>query len=212
MPRPSLEVFKARLDGALELYVSEREGNDSTGDGTQKKPFKTVLKALMTAGKEPFPTIYVDSQKENERWAIISKSQMKNVKKLWHREQMKNEAKEKKEAEDLLRREKNLEEAKKVIIKNDPSLPEPKCVKIGALEAYRGQRVKIFGWIHRLRRQGKNLMFIVLRDGTGFLQCVLSDALVSYIHRITEWLGLEGTSRIMKIQPPATSRATNLPI
>lgn len=27
-----------------ELYVSEREGNDSTGDGTQKKPFKTVLK------------------------------------------------------------------------------------------------------------------------------------------------------------------------
>ncbi|KAK2514583.1 asparagine--tRNA ligase, cytoplasmic [Columba livia] len=160
-----------------ELYVSEREGSDSTGDGTQKKPFKTVLKALMTAGKEPFPTIYVDSQKENERWAIISKSQMKNVKKLWHREQMKNEAKEKKEAEDLLRREKNLEEAKKVVIKNDPSLPEPKCVKIGALEAYRGQRVKIFGWIHRLRRQGKNLMFIVLRDGTGFLQCVLSDEL-----------------------------------
>ncbi|XP_065716123.1 asparagine--tRNA ligase, cytoplasmic [Patagioenas fasciata] len=160
-----------------ELYVSEREGSDSAGDGTQKKPFKTVLKALMTAGKEPFPTIYVDSQKENERWAIISKSQMKNVKKLWHREQMKNEAKEKKEAEDLLRREKNLEEAKKVVIKNDPSLPEPKCVKIGALEAYRGQRVKIFGWIHRLRRQGKNLMFIVLRDGTGFLQCVLSDEL-----------------------------------
>lgn len=91
---------------------------------------------------------------------------MKNVKKLWHREQMKNEAKEKKEvgtehllqchhhsclscsspvpllqlfkkllffsnqAEDLLRREKNLEEAKKVVIKNDPSLPEPKCVSM----------------------------------------------------------------------------------
>lgn len=160
-----------------ELYVSDREGSDATGDGTKEKPFKTGLKALMTAGKEPFPTIYVDSQKENERWDVISKSQMKNIRKMWHREQMKSESREKKEAEDNLRREKNLEEAKKITIKNDPSLPEPKCVKICALEGYRGQRVKVFGWVHRLRRQGKNLMFLVLRDGTGYLQCVLSDDL-----------------------------------
>ncbi|XP_033094426.1 asparagine--tRNA ligase, cytoplasmic isoform X1 [Trachypithecus francoisi] len=160
-----------------ELYVSDREGSDATGDGTKEKPFKTGLKALMTVGKEPFPTIYVDSQKENERWNVISKSQLKNIKKMWHREQMKSESREKKEAEDSLRREKNLEEAKKITIKNDPGLPEPKCVKISALEGYRGQRVKVFGWVHRLRRQGKNLMFLVLRDGTGYLQCVLADEL-----------------------------------
>ncbi|XP_040597649.1 asparagine--tRNA ligase, cytoplasmic isoform X2 [Mesocricetus auratus] len=173
----SSEVIRATAGMVLELYVSDREGSDATGDGTKEKPFKTGLKALMTVGKEPFPTIYVDSQKENERWDVISKSQMKNIKKMWHREQMKNDSREKKEAEDNLRREKNLEEAKKIVIKNDPSLPEPACVKISALEGYRGQRVKVFGWVHRLRRQGKNLMFLVLRDGTGYLQCVLSDDL-----------------------------------
>ncbi|XP_003406332.1 asparagine--tRNA ligase, cytoplasmic isoform X1 [Loxodonta africana] len=174
----SLKVVRATAGMVLgELYVSDREGNDDTGDGTKEKPFKTGLKALMTVGKEPFPTIYVDSQKENERWDVISKSQMKNIRKMWHREQTKSESREKKEAEDNLRREKNLEEAKKITIKNDPSLPEPKCVKIHALEAHRGQRVKVFGWVHRLRRQGKNLMFLVLRDGTGYLQCVLSDEL-----------------------------------
>ncbi|KAG5840987.1 hypothetical protein ANANG_G00194780 [Anguilla anguilla] len=160
-----------------ELYVSEKEGNDQDADGTKEKPFKTTLSALMFFGKEPFPTIYVDSHTEGERWAVMSKTQMKNVKKLWTREQMKNNAKNKKEAEDADRREKNLEEAKKIIIDNDPSLPEPKMAKIYQLEPYREQRVKVFGWVHRLRRQGKNLMFLVLRDGTGFLQCVLSDLL-----------------------------------
>lgn len=32
-----------------------------------------------------------------QRWDVISKSQMKNIRKLWHREQMKSESREKKE-------------------------------------------------------------------------------------------------------------------
>ncbi|CAB1319106.1 unnamed protein product [Coregonus sp. 'balchen'] len=106
-----------------ELYVSDKEGDDQGGDGTTQKPFKTSLRALTFAGKEPFPTIYVDSQKEGERWAVISKTQMKN-------------------AEDSERREKNLEEAKKITIENDSSLPEPKTVKVYQLEPLRGERVK----------------------------------------------------------------------
>ncbi|NP_001279862.1 asparagine--tRNA ligase, cytoplasmic [Callorhinchus milii] len=175
---PGRDVSKQTAQLSLdELYVSDREGDDSAGTGTKEKPFKTALQALTAFGKEPFPTIYVDSQKEGERWDVISNTQLKNLKKLCQRGQVKNETAAQKEIEDALRREKNLEEARKVVIKLDPSLPEPKLVKIRDTEAHRGERVKIFGWIHRLRRQGKNLMFVILRDGTGFLQCVLSDEL-----------------------------------
>ncbi|XP_016402395.1 asparagine--tRNA ligase, cytoplasmic-like [Sinocyclocheilus rhinocerous] len=68
-----------------------------------------------------------------QRWAVISKTQMKNTKKLFSREQMKNESKEKKETEDAERREKNLEEAKTIVIENDPSLPEPKTVRVSSI-------------------------------------------------------------------------------
>lgn len=47
-----------------ELYTSEKYGNDESGDGTESKPFKTILKAMKHAGKEPFPVIYVDSKSE----------------------------------------------------------------------------------------------------------------------------------------------------
>ncbi|XP_046571237.1 asparagine--tRNA ligase, cytoplasmic-like isoform X1 [Haliotis rubra] len=69
----------------------------------------------------------------------------------------------------------NLEEAKKIVLEMDKSLPEPKQIKIQDSVASRNIRVKVFGWVHRLRRQGKNLMFVVLRDGSGFVQCVMND-------------------------------------
>jgi aspartyl/asparaginyl-tRNA synthetase len=41
------------------------------------------------------------------------------------------------------------------------------------LAPLRGKRVRVIGWVHRLRSQ-KDIIFIVLRDGTGYLQVVLS--------------------------------------
>lgn len=159
-----------------ELYISEKEGSDESGDGTEAKPFKTVLKAMKHSGKEPFPTFYVDG-KDGKRWDVIAKSQLKKVTKLWHQEVKKMEKAKQKEEEDEARRIKNLEEAKLIKVFEDETLPTAKLVKIRDCEEKRGERVKIYGWAHRIRRQGKTLMFIVLRDGTGFLQCVLSDKL-----------------------------------
>lgn len=69
-----------------------------------------------------------------------------------------------------------LDEAKKIVL-IEPETPALR-IKIKQAVESRGQRVRIFGWVHRLRSQG-GLTFIVLRDGTGYLQCVLSGKFVS---------------------------------
>lgn len=131
------------------------------------------------AGKEPFPTIYVDTKDEKGEspFEPAAKSQLKKIQKIWAREVSKNADKSKREEEDAKKREQNLEEARKIEIKEDPSWSQPKTIKIRDSVANRDIRVKIYGWVHRLRRQGKALMFITLRDGTGYIQCVLTDLL-----------------------------------
>lgn len=159
------------------LYISEKDGNDETGDGSESKPVKTLLQAMRLAGVEPFPKFMVDAKAEGEKWEEASQAQKKKVGKFFAKEKKKNADREKKEAEDAERRAKNLEDAKKITIEEDASLPKAKEIKIRDSTTNRDIRVKLFGWIHRLRRQGKTLMFIVLRDGSGFIQCVLNDKL-----------------------------------
>lgn len=166
------------------IYTSEKHGDDETGLGTESQPFKTILQAMRHAGKEPFPMIYQDRKEEKlngaekgEKYEPASKSQLKKIHKIWAREESKNKEKGKRLADDEEKRTKNLEDAKAVKIEEDKSLPEAKRIKINGAAKCRGERVKIYGWVHRLRRQGKALMFITLRDGTGFLQSVLNDTL-----------------------------------
>lgn len=160
-----------------ELYTSEKKGNDETGDGTKEKPFKSILQAMRKAGKEPFPVIYVDGKNDGVEYEPVAKSQLKKVQKILVREGFKSNEKNKREEEDAGKRAKNLDEAKKIKIEEDKSLPTAVRIRIVDGEKHRDARVKIYGWVHRLRRQGKSLTFITLRDGTGFLQCVLTDSL-----------------------------------
>ncbi|XP_057365804.1 asparagine--tRNA ligase, cytoplasmic-like [Daphnia carinata] len=180
-----VEDMKELVIGPGETYTSEKNGSDEHGNGTQEKPFKTVLEALRRAGQEPFPAIFVDGKSEDKKYEPASASSMKKMIKVFKAEQKKTNEKAKKEAEDAEKRVKNLEEAKKIVIKEDSSLPPAQLAKISKLEPLRGQRVKVFGWVHRLRRQGKALMFITLRDGTGLLQCVLSDQLCQTFDAVT---------------------------
>ena len=58
--------------------------------------------------------------------------------------------------------------------------------KIGNAAPHRGERIRASGWVHRLRSQ-KDIIFIVLRDGTGYLQSVLSGRVVSITTVLIFW-------------------------
>ncbi len=51
-------------------------------------------------------------------------------------------------------------------------------ISIKEMQAFVGQTVRLQGWVSN-KRSGKGLFFIVMRDGSGFCQCVVDEAKVS---------------------------------
>lgn len=80
-------------------------------------------------GAEPFPEFYVDG-KDESKYQLVAKSQYKKIHKLWERDTRKQAEVSQKEHEDADKREKNLEEARKIIIEEDKLLPEAERIKI----------------------------------------------------------------------------------
>jgi asparaginyl-tRNA synthetase len=60
-----------------------------------------------------------------------------------------------------------------ITLEEDKNLPVAVSTKIVDTHKYEGKRVRVNGWAHHIRAQ-KNIIFIELRDGTGFLQCILA--------------------------------------
>ena len=87
------------------------------------------------------------------------------------------------------RSQKKLEVSKKIVLSGSrtprSNESEFKCVVSGCiptviqakivvnLAVLRSKRVRVSGWVHRLRDQ-ERIIFLVVRDGTGYLQIVLS--------------------------------------
>ncbi|KAG5441578.1 Asparagine--tRNA ligase, cytoplasmic [Clonorchis sinensis] len=166
----------------IEVYTSEKHGSDKTGDGSEESPFKTVLRALnhLKGVVEATTRIWVDGTGD-ERWDRVSKTKLKKTTKQYLNEKKKAE----KEEAAKFAAEVSQAEAAGIQLILDPSLPTPTQCKIRDLSKLVGQRAKVYGWVHRIRRLGRTLMFIVLRDGSGFLQCVLTDKLCQTVDAVT---------------------------
>ena len=174
-----------------------------TTRGTEAEPFKTLTYAthhMETAGQCVFHL------RKTDKWEAATSTALKKAKKQYEQQQRKA-IKEAELAARLAKEEEKREAARKateetakaIVLKQDPSLPAPKTIKIRDAVASRGQRVKVNGWVHRFRNQ-KGMIFIVLRDGTGYLQCVLTDILTKTYDILT--LTLESSISIYGVISP----------
>ncbi|KAJ3150947.1 hypothetical protein HDU89_002945 [Geranomyces variabilis] len=166
------DVAKMSLDAKAgsAVYVCELSGDDAKGSGSEAAPFKTVLCAV-----EFSATAEILVRKTSEDgFQPAAKSALKKAQKLAEGKAAKAAKAASSAAEAAAAEAAKLEEAKKIVIKQDESLPAAQKIKIRDGTEYRGKRVKVSGWVHRHRSQGNALMFIVLRDGSGYLQCVLT--------------------------------------
>ncbi|KAL7746264.1 methylenetetrahydrofolate reductase (NAD(P)H) met13 [Sorochytrium milnesiophthora] len=155
--------------------------SDDTHPGSESSPLRTLLVALERLSTSD--DVFVRKSPADD-YKHASGAAVKKARKYLDIEKKKREKDAARQAQDAHRfaekqdeERRRLEQAKAVVIKQDESLPTAKKIKIAQGVDYRETRVAVSGWVHRLRVQGKDMMFVVLRDGTGYLQCVLNGAL-----------------------------------
>ncbi|THH27808.1 hypothetical protein EUX98_g6380 [Antrodiella citrinella] len=190
------------------IHINEAAGSDDTGKGTSDLPYQSLAFALYThpdasylIRKDATGTFEEPTQsalKKAKKGADGIEKKRKKAEELAERE-----AKDKKEERE--RREKLLEDSKKIVLQEDASLPAAKKAKLVNLTILRGQRVRVSGWVHRLRDQ-KGIIFVVLRDGTGYLQCVLSGQVSQTYEALT--LTLESTVELTGTLQPVPEGKT----
>jgi asparaginyl-tRNA synthetase len=104
--------------------VDETAGSDDKGDGTESSPYATPVTAL--AGPQGAEVAIFIRKAPADEYAPISGAALKRAKKGL--EQQKEKAKKAKaaaakEAQERQREAQKLEESKKIVLKEDPSLP-----------------------------------------------------------------------------------------
>ncbi|KAI9204373.1 uncharacterized protein BJ171DRAFT_424294 [Polychytrium aggregatum] len=181
-------------------HVCDIQGDDIQGLGTIKLPFKTPLRALEVAQGAADVSIVVRKTYE-EGFVAISGAALKKARKTWENNEKKRLKAAEQSAKNAAEAEKQaaeeaarLEESKKIVLTVDESLPAAKKIRIRDSTESRETRVVVSGWVHRHRVQGKDMAFVVLRDGTGYLQCVLTGKLCHTYDALT--LTLESTVKI----------------
>ncbi|GAO20006.1 hypothetical protein UVI_02008580 [Ustilaginoidea virens] len=186
------------------IYIDEDAGRDEAAQpGSEASPFKTLQFAYL---QHPAQAQYLTRKSASpdeaaQQWKPAAKSAMKKA--VNYFEQQRKKAA--REQELAVRRKgeeeergKVLDEAKKVVLQEDASLPAPVTIKLDEAGSHirlrrtddaegsgtRGTRVRVLGRVHRERKQ-KDVLFVTLRDGYGFMQVVISGKLAKTYEALT---------------------------
>lgn len=161
----------------MSLYIHDTTGVDAaTTAGSKEQPFQTAAYALYAQAEGAAePKLFVFKAEEND-FVEISASALKKARKGadgLRKKAAKQAEQAKKQQEQQAASAAKQMAALQITIKEDTSLPAAVKTKIHDAPSHVGERVRVSGWIHRLR-SNKKVVFVVLRDGSGFIQCVLT--------------------------------------
>ncbi|KAF2436183.1 asparaginyl-tRNA synthetase [Tothia fuscella] len=186
------------------IHIDEDTGKDDpSATGTTEQPFKTLVYAYIqtdgaatyltkkaeaaTAGSTEAPPApkYKPAAKSGIKKAVNALQQHK--KKAAREQEL--AARQLKEDE---ARQASLEEAKKIVLKQDSSLPEAKKIRLDDEDSsiklkkgdQSGTRILVLGRAHRIRKQ-KDVIFVELKDGYGKMQCVFAGDVAKTYDAIT---------------------------
>ena len=188
------------------IFVDEDIGRDeTTANGSEVSPYKTLLFAYiqhppsestqyLMRKSETGPVSEDGDPAVRKEWKSATASAQKKATKLYdqHKRKLaKGDGMAIRDKGEQEKRQQALQEALKVKITEDSSLPkafkirldekDEKLVKLRSGESKqdvdysegRGSRVRVTGRVHRMREQ-KDVIFVTLQDGYGLLQCVLT--------------------------------------
>ncbi|KAI8948603.1 hypothetical protein F4801DRAFT_556299 [Xylaria longipes] len=187
------------------IYIDEEIGRDEPSQqGTETSPFKTLQFAYLQRPAEAQYLVRSPASDEDtdavdgKVWKPAAKSALKKA--VNYYEQQKKKAA--REQELAVRRKQEEDErnavllkAKEIVLEEDASLPAPVKIKLDEVGDHikmrnmddpdsKGTRVRVVGRVHRERKQ-KDVLFITLRDGYGFMQVVLSGKLTKTYEALT---------------------------
>ena len=188
-------------------YIDEDVGHDNSDQsGDQELPYKSLGFAVLTRGdtakfltRKSVTGEVAEGADATTRleWKPVAKAAMKKAVN-YAKTQKKKAEKEQEQLAIRMREEaarnKVLDEAKKIVLEEDSSLPQavkiklddtdPKKITLGDGKDAKGTRVRVFGRVHRERRQ-KDVMFVTLRDGYGYMQVIFTGNLAKTYDALT---------------------------